>query len=258
MRTPHRWSALLCCLLFAACGGDDANEPQDTSPADTSVADTSVADTSAADTAQPPADTAQPPADTAQPPADTTPADTTPVDLGEGTCPGIIACSEACAGDGVCEAACAAAADNGDESAAFIALTACLGTSGCTTPDGTTSSERAYYQCQRGCLEELAVCKAGSFGAAACPATNGCVVNDCFEGDFMCERACMSGATQIAVEDLLDWNLCALSQCFNADDIIAQEGCMQQVRNEPACSDPYTQCFGDVGAAPGAGAGGGR
>lgn len=253
-------ASLFACFLVAGCGGSSTSTPDttgtDTLLADTAVADTAENDTAVADTAV--ADTATV-ADTAV--ADTTtPADTTQVDDAAKTCPGILQClSDNCLGLAIgpqqaCVSACLAKGD-ADEQQAVLNIQTCAQTKHCIPPDDSDTSLRDSYDCQRQCVQQAAVCFAGTFGAGTCQALSGCVEN-CDDSDIMCQRLCYAAASQVEVENYLDYNFCGLSQCYNTADPIAQETCLQQVIHQPACSDPYAQCFGTTGAGPGAGAGG--
>ncbi|MCA9518761.1 MAG: hypothetical protein KC635_27690, partial [Myxococcales bacterium] len=208
------------------------------------------------------ADTATVAQDTATP-QDTTPADTVVTDPAAGLCPKMIDCAQACLAlpsDQLsgCLADCRAGAKDGAEQAAYDGLMGCIASHSCPPTDSSKTALRASYECQRQCLGELATCRAGSFGAGNCVNVATCINNDCFEGDVVCERACMSGSTADAVKYYLDYEYCALAQCYDPEDVIGQETCVLQASGEPTCNPSYQQCYGNVGGSAGAGAGGGE
>lgn len=275
MLVRHLSAILALGFALTACGDSGSSTTADTTTADTlggdtqadAVADdTGVADTTTADDTATATDTAvaedTTPGDTAIA-EDTTPADTTdPNAEAAKTCPGIIECFNAnCVGLAIvqqqaCVNTCMAAGD-ASEQQAVINLQTCVQTKNCVPGDGSDQALRDAFECQRQCLPQVAACFAGSFGTGGCADLSGCVEN-CDESDILCQRACYVAASEEQVQYYLDYNYCGLSQCYNSEDPIAQDTCLQLVIQEPACSTTYSQCFGSTGAGPGAGAGGGR
>ncbi|PIE20228.1 MAG: hypothetical protein CSA66_01045 [Proteobacteria bacterium] len=259
----RRLLVLAAASIFAiACGGSDSDTPptdtsttEDTAAEDTTPGADSVAavDTvTAVDTALPDTQVVE---DTSAP-ADTTPIDTTPIDMGDGICPGIRGCVAGCAGDAGCETACLDAADSAQERELYTTLQTCLIDNACDETAATDEDKRTLYECYRQCLPQIAACSAGTFGDGSCVAVGGCLGN-CFEGDFRCERSCMSQGGEDAVRMFLDLDYCSLSVCYDSEDIVAMEQCVSLVGDQPVCSDPFTNCYGTTGAGTGAGAGGG-
>ena len=266
MLVRHLSAILALGLALTACGDSGSSTAMDVLCCETQGGDTVADDTSAADTGAVPdtatADDTATAADTATAP-DTTPADTTdPNAEAAKTCPGIIACfNENCVGLGLaqqqtCVSGCMSAGD-ASEQQAVINLQTCVQSKNCVPGDGSDDALRDAFECQRQCLPQVAACFAGSFGTGGCADLSGCVEN-CDESDILCQRACYVAASEEQVQYYLDYNYCGLSQCYDSEDPIAQDTCLQLVIQEPACSNTYTQCFGGTGAGPGAGAGGGR
>lgn len=246
------------CLAFIACGDDEKSTSDttdttadttapDTTP-DTTAPDTSTPDTTAPDTTAP--DTTQP--DTTQP--DTTQPDTTqPV---VGICTGLSACASQCSTEG-CVEDCLAEADTETEATLATAYLGCLETNACTTSAFPTDEEaRAAFECVRtNCLAAKTSCETGdTHGAATCRATAQCL-QSCDEFDPTCARACFSAATEEAATAFFDLDLCVERECFGQPNF---QTCSQQATSAVGpCSLTYNGCYGDAGAAPGAGGGGG-
>lgn len=246
------------CLALFACGDDEKStaDTADTTTADTTAPDTTpdttapdtTPDTTAPDTTQP--DTTAP--DTTQP--DTTQPDTTqPV---VGICPGLSACVSQC-GTEACADDCLEEADSEAEEALTTAYIGCLETNACTTSAFPTESEaKAAYECERtNCLAAKTSCETGdTHGAATCRATAQCL-QACDEFDLACARACFSAATELAATAFFDLALCLERECYGQANF---QTCSQQATSAVGpCSLTYNGCYGDTGAAPGAGGGGG-
>ncbi|MFT7578943.1 MAG: hypothetical protein ACI9MR_000605 [Myxococcota bacterium] len=275
-----RPSSALLALTFAcsviACDDDEGTDTDTTAETDTAAdttEDTADTATDATDTTDTAADTTDTTADTTDTTGDTTAdtadtaLDTSDTALPPQTCVGVLSCVDSqcvgLAGEArtTCLAGCATAADEGVK-AAYNELDSCMSTAGCypATNPPTDKEIQDQADCQRGnCLDETATCLAGTFGAGSCPDLNGCVNSNCIDRkDLACVSTCMQGSTMIFANDWLDYSLCIENSCY--DSTMTQlefEACEQQARNNPQCSLEDTACFGDIGAGPGAGAGGG-
>lgn len=243
-------------LLLGACGDDDSpntdtsvtDTTADTTP-DTTVPDTTVPDTTTPDTTVP--DTTTP--DTTAP--DTTTPDVAP-DPAEGICPGLAKCLSVCANE-TCETTCLDAADSEAEANLATAYTSCLETNNCTTSEFPTAAEsKTAIECERSsCLGQKADCIAGdTFGNATCAVTGQCL-QACGEEDLLCQRACITAASEQSANAFFDYSLCVARECFGSVNF---QTCSQQAASAVGpCSTVYNACYGDAGAAPGAGGGGG-
>ncbi len=250
----------IMCAMSVACGDDST--PSTTDTADTS--DTSIQGDSSPDTTP---DTTVPdttPADTTVPdttPPDTTPADTTLPDVqpdpAGGICTGIFACASACTSE-QCVATCLADADSEAEATLYTTYDACLDTNNClpTSPFPNAEESKTAIECERtSCLAARTECETGgTAGSATCAVTSQCL-RDCLEDDLTCQRTCLAAATAQAANAFFDFSLCVERECFSA---INFQTCSQQATSAVGpCSTVYNACFGDAGAAPGAGGGGG-
>lgn len=260
-------------ISVAACDDDDKSTP---TPTNTSGGDTTQTGDSAApsdssvnpsDAAQTtsPADSSQPNTTTAQDTTSTTP-DTTQPDEGEGLCPGILDCAGTNCQNATtqeefneCFQDCAAKADSQSEIQALQTFLGCQNT--CVEAAGedpTPEEEKGIYTCLlEDCAEQATACQAGAdFGTKTCSQLNGCM-NACgATGTARCQRDCYEQSTESAATTFLSINFCLLSQCADKSGA-ALNSCVQSAQGVPPCKTYIDQCLGDVGAAPGAGGGGG-
>lgn len=247
------------CLAIFACGDDEKStaDTADTTTADTTSPDTTSPDTTAPDTTAP--DTTAPDTTAPDTTPDTTAPDTTQPDTTQpvvGICPGLSACAAQCATEG-CVDDCLGEADSEAEATLATTYLGCLETNACTTSAFPTEEEaKAAFECERtNCLAAKTSCESGdTHGAATCRATAQCL-QSCDEFDLACARACFSAATEVAATAFFDLELCLERECFGQANF---QTCSQQATSAVGpCSLTYNGCYGDTGAAPGAGGGGG-
>lgn len=255
--------SLSCVGALVACDDKSTgpSTPTDTTAADTTAPTDTTApmDTTAPTDTTTPMDTTAPmdtagPTDTVQPQPDST---VVGPDPGEGICPGLLECVAECATE-QCVTTCLGRADNNDEVALVNAYITCLDTNNCFLESSPATPEqiKAAIECERtNCLSENADCQSGGvYGSGTCRVIATCL-QGCDEGDMLCERGCLAASSEAAVEAFFDVSLCATRECYGQPNF---QTCAQQaVSAAGPCNATYNACFGDTGAAPGAGAGGG-
>jgi len=262
MRRFSCFLALSAVFTITACGDDKKTPSADTVSVQDTTTGTDVATTDVAGTDTSTADVAVM-TDVTTTPDTTVQTDTTvvPPDLGEGTCLGMVACVDDCTTE-ECETACLAASDSEAETAALTALNTCLATNACVPASDTpTDAEvRAAANCARdNCVAESVTCYQGeTTGTGPCPAIRGCVT-DC-EDDLRCARGCFQAATSQNAQYYFQLRYCLDSECYSSTQFPNEvRECRINAETIQPCSVDASQCgINVIGAAPGAGPGGGE
>lgn len=168
-----------------------------------------------------------------------------------GTSDDALTCAEGAA------ATCGTPADESEWTAATTLLT-CMVDNLCELTEGNFGPE-----CQASkCLAETVGCWALPTGEGTCvqmrSCTSGCVDPIFGTPDLPCQRECLNSGSPAAVEMFVDLELCVSSQCWDKAAGEEFDICANDAEGNPTCGQQYTECLGDIGAGPGAGAGGSK